>query len=45
MAKAKTKSASAQKVSGGKGKMHGFQGVGTQKPGVTSVAPKGKGRK
>lgn len=37
--KATQKSATAQKVSGGKsGGMHNFEGVGAQKPGVSGVS-------
>jgi len=45
MAKNKTttsKSPSKQKIqAGGSGKMHNFEGVGEQKPGVSSVSKKG----
>jgi hypothetical protein len=46
MARTSTKSASKQKIQAGpKGQMQRFQGVGTQKPGVSSVSMKGKGGK
>jgi hypothetical protein len=44
--KASSKSAGKQKIQAGpSGKMHGFKGVGNQKPGVTSVETSGSAGK